>query len=123
MRLSAAYLASSSNEWRAFITVVLRASYSALGFASGGARGWGMASPWMILLLPNVCAIGSIAVICAQGIPERSTSLVIAAPQRVQDPQVETMIAASTPALFSISAIARPKASPFSREAPVPEVL
>ena len=82
-----------------------------------------MASPWMILLLPKVCAIGSIAVLCAQGMPERSISLVIAAPQRVQDPQVETIIAASTPALFSFSAIDRPKASPFNKEAPVPDVL
>ena len=123
MQLSFFYLISSSSECRAFITVVLRASYSALRSVSGGARGWGMASPWMILLLPKVCAIGSIAVICAQGMPERSISLVIAAPQRVQDPQVETIIAASTPALFSFSAIDRPKASPFNKEAPVPDVL
>lgn len=82
-----------------------------------------MASPWTILLLPNVCAIGSIAVMCAQAMPERSTSFVIADPQRVQDPQVETMIAASTPALLSIPAIARPNASPFIRDAPVPDVL
>ena len=82
-----------------------------------------MASPWTILLLPKVCAIGSIAVMCAQGMPERSTSFVIADPQRVHDPQVETMRAASTPAFWSISAIARPNASPLIKDAPVPAVL
>ena len=74
-------------------------------------------------LLPNVSAMGSMAVMCAQGMPERSTSLVIAAPQRVQEPQVETMIAASTPASLNREAMSRPKASPLISDAPVPAVL
>ena len=82
-----------------------------------------MAYPWVIRLLPKVSAIGSMAVMCAQGMPERSTSLVIAAPQRVQDPQVETIMAASTPASFSMEAMSRPKASPLINDAPVPAVL
>jgi hypothetical protein len=77
----------------------------------------------MTRLLPKVFAMGGIEVMCAHGIPERSTSFVIAAPQRVQDPHVETMIAASTPALFNREAISRPKPSAFRREAPVPTVV
>lgn len=76
----------------------------------------------MTLLLPKVLAIGTIAVMWAQGMPERSTSLVIAAPQRVHEPQVDTIMAASTPASFSMPAIAFPNASPFVSEAPVPTV-
>lgn len=121
--ISLYFILSLRRELSAFITVFLRASYSAFGSAFGAARGWGIASPCMILLLPNVCAIGSIAVICAHAIPERSTSFVIAAPQRVHEPQVETIIAASTPASLSFSAMERPKASPLSRDAPVPDVL
>ncbi len=100
-----------------------RSLYSAPPSSLGLASGCGIATPWTTRLLPNVWAIGSIAVIWAQGIPLRSTSLVIAAPQRVHEPQVETMIAASTPALLSVSAMPRPKASPLSSDAPVPAVV
>jgi len=77
----------------------------------------------MILLLPNVFAIGSMAVICATGIPVLSISLVIAAPQRVHDPQVETNRTASILFLCRLSAIDFPNNSPFLKDAPVPVVL
>lgn len=81
-----------------------------------------MAIPFMTLLLPKECAIGSMAVIWTHGIPSLSISFVIAAPQRVQDPQVETIIAAVTSASLSCLAMSRPKPSAFTSDAPVPTV-
>ena len=49
-----------------------------------------------ILLAPTVMEIGVTVHICTTGIPARSISLTIVAPQRVQVPQVETMMTAST---------------------------
>lgn len=113
---------SSVRASSAFITVSLREAYSSAGSLKIGASGCGIAVPWTTRLLPNVCAMGSIAVMWAQGIPRRSTSFVIADPQRVHDPQVETMIAASTPAAVSMPAMLRPNASPVASGAPVPTV-
>ena len=51
-----------------------------------------------ILFVPTVIATGTKLHICTIGIPDFSISFTIVAPQRVQVPQVETIIHASTPA-------------------------
>lgn len=60
-----------------------------------------MAMVGTILLAPTVMEIGVTVHIWTTGMPALSISLTIVAPQRVQVPQVEVMITASTPAASS----------------------
>ena len=57
---------------------------------------------------PTSFATGIIVQICVTGISSFSISLLIAAPQRVLEPQVEVRITPVTPAAFSCSAISLP---------------
>ena len=57
-------------------------------------RGWGIAMVGTIRLAPTVMEIGVTVHICTTGIPARSISFTIVAPQRVQVPQVLVMITA-----------------------------
>ena len=50
----------------------------------------------MILFAPTAMEMGTMEQICTTGIPKPSIVLAIVAPQRVQVPQVETMMTAST---------------------------
>jgi len=59
-----------------------------------------MPAPGTIRLEPIIRAIGVIVVIWTVGIPFRSSSLVITAPQRVLVPQVEVRMTVSTPLSF-----------------------
>jgi hypothetical protein len=61
-----------------------------------------------ILFEPTVFATGIRLAICTIGKPARSISLSIVAPQRVQVPQVEVMMTASTPSALRCSTISRP---------------
>ncbi len=53
-----------------------------------------MATLGTMRLAPTVCEIGTIEQTCAVGMPARSSSLTIVAPQRVQVPHVEVRITA-----------------------------
>jgi hypothetical protein len=57
---------------------------------------------------PTVFEIGTIEQICAVGMPARSSSLTIVAPQRVQVPHVEVSMTAWTPTFTSRVAMSRP---------------
>ena len=61
-----------------------------------------------IRLAPTITATGVIVETCTVGSPARSSSLAIAAPQRVLVPQVEVRMTASTPASRSFAAISLP---------------
>jgi hypothetical protein len=60
---------------------------------------------------PTITATGVIVETCTVGNPAFSSSLAIAAPQRVLVPQVEVRMTASTRAARSFSAISRPMRS------------
>src|SRR5436189_6294497 len=63
-------------------------------------------------LAPTITATGVMVETCTVGRPARSSSLAIAAPQRVLVPQVEVRITASTPASLSLAGdlLAHPRA-------------
>lgn len=67
-----------------------------------------MLTAGVIRFAPVISAKGGIAVIRATGMPPRSISLAIVAPQRVQVPQVETRITPSTLDCLRSSAISSP---------------
>jgi hypothetical protein len=60
-----------------------------------------MAMAGTILLAPTVMEMGVTVQICTTGIPARSISLTIVAPQRVQVPHVEVRMTADMLASFS----------------------
>src|SRR5262245_29336256 len=66
---------------------------------------------------PTSLATGIIVQICVTGISSFSISLLIAAPQRVLEPQVDVRITPLTPAAFSRWAIWRPMPVAFSTAA------
>ena len=71
---------------------------------------------------PTSFATGIMVQTCATGISNFSISLLIAAPQRVLDPQVEVRITPVTPAAFNRSAIPCPMRVAFSTAAWAPPV-
>lgn len=77
----------------------------------------------MILLAPTVLDIGTIVHKWATGIPVFSISLTIVAPQRVQVPQVDVRITASTPSDINSWAISAAKALAFATAVPFPVVV
>ena len=80
-----------------------------MGFPTGHV----IAYPLRILDVPTDLAISTTAHICTTGIPKRSISFAIVAPQRVLVPHVEVKIAADICFFFKLLAIR----SPFAREA------
>ncbi len=64
-----------------------------------------------IRFAPTITATGVIVETCTVGRPAFSSSLAIAAPQRVLVPQVEVRMTASTRAARSLAAISRPMRS------------
>jgi hypothetical protein len=72
---------------------------------------------------PTISATGVIVQMCATGMPTCSSSVTIAAPQRVLVPQVEVRITASTPASRRCSAISRPSRRLLSSGFASPVVL
>lgn len=71
---------------------------------------------------PTVIEIGTTVHICTTGSPARSISLTIVAPQRVQVPQVEVRITASTPSCFNSVAIWDANRLALATEVPLPTV-
>jgi hypothetical protein len=67
-----------------------------------------MPLPCTARFAPTISLIGVIVQIWTVGSPARSSSVVIAAPQRVLVPQVLVRITASTPASFRCAAMSRP---------------
>ncbi len=72
---------------------------------------------------PTVTEIGVTVHTWAAGIPAFSNSLTIVAPQRVQVPQVEVMITASTPSALSWRTISAPMRVASATEVELPVVL
>lgn len=88
---------SVSNALRALVNRFLLISLSSSNVSAGFPRGCGIAIVGTILLAPTVKDIGTTVHICTTGIPALSISFTIVAPQRVQVPQVDVRITASTP--------------------------
>ena len=81
-----------------------------------------MALPCTIRWTPNARGIDGIAETNAAGIPARSISRAIVAPQPLHDPQFATISAPSTRADRSSAAISRPNRSAVSTDVPTPTV-
>lgn len=81
-----------------------------------------MATPGTMRMAPTVLAIGVMVQICTAGIPTRSISFTIVAPQRVQVPQVLVMITASTLFFFKSAAISFPIRVASATEVELPVV-
>lgn len=81
-----------------------------------------MATVGTILFAPTVSDIGVTVHICTAGMPARSISFTIVAPQRVQVPHVEVSITASTPSAFSLAANSAAYALDAATEVPLPTV-
>ncbi len=82
-----------------------------------------MAAAGKIRFAPTAKAMDVMVHICTVGIPARSSSFVIVAPQRVPVPQVEVRITACTPSAIKTRAISWPNLRPFSRVVPLPVVV
>lgn len=76
----------------------------------------------IILFAPTVTEMGVTVHICTTGMPARSISFTIVAPQRVQVPQVEVMMTASTFASFSLAAYSAAYAFDAATDVPFPTV-
>jgi hypothetical protein len=81
-----------------------------------------MRTPRTTRLAPAPRARTGIAESNAAGMPSRSISLLIVAPQRLQLPQVAVCKTASTPASFSSRAISAPIRLAFATDVPFPTV-
>jgi hypothetical protein len=106
--------ASLRKAFNASAAISRRIVFSASGPALDLPQGLTISLPWTILGEPPITATGVIAVIWAVGSPAFSSSLVSAAPQRVEVPQVEVRMTAFTPASLSCRAISCPILLAFS---------
>lgn len=88
----------------------------------GSPNGWGMPIAGMIRFAPTVNEMGTTVAICATGIPTRSISFAIVAPQRVQVPHVEVRITAEMLSCSKRWAISLPKPLALLVDVPVPVV-
>ena len=102
--------------------IFLLRALSSAWVRDGSPRGWGIATAGTILFAPTVCEIGIIVQIWTIGIPALSISFTIVAPQRVQVPQVDVRITASTPSDLSFAAISSPNLFEFATGVPLPTV-
>ena len=103
--------------------IARRICFSSAAFLFMSPRGYGMATAGTMRFAPTVCEIGTIVQICTTGIPNASIALTIVAPQRVQVPQVEVRITASTPSFFSCSPMAVPNFFALAIDVPLPTVV
>ena len=76
-----------------------------------------------IRFAPTVMEIGVTVQICTTGIPALSISFTIVAPQRVQVPQVEVRMTASTPSARSFLENSAAKAFAEATAVPFPVVV
>ncbi len=89
----------------------------------GSPRGYGIPIAGTILLAPIVLEIGTTVQIWTTGIPARSISFTIVAPQRVQVPQVEVKITAPIWSSLSFPTKSSANAFEFPVDVPVPVVV
>lgn len=89
----------------------------------GSPSGYGIPIAGTILFAPIVLEIGTTVQTCTTGIPTRSISFTIVAPQRVQVPQVEVRITAPIPSSFSFPTKSSPNAFALPVAVPVPVVV
>lgn len=82
-----------------------------------------MATVGTILFAPTVMEMGVIVHMWTTGMPALSISFTIVAPQRVQVPQVEVMITASTPAESSFLEYSAANALAEATAVPLPTVV
>ena len=94
-----------------------RNSFSFCGVSSGFPVGLTIPPEAMARSEPTSFATGIMVQICTTGICSRSISLLIAAPQRVLEPQVEVRMTPVTPADFNRSAMPWPIRVAFSTAA------
>lgn len=114
---------SVSKALRALVSKFLLISLSSSIVNDGFPRGCGIAIVGTILLAPTVKEIGTIVHICTTGIPALSISFTIVAPQRVQVPQVDVSITASTPSATNSLANFSANAFAFLTAVPLPTVV
>ena len=107
----------------AFSTIFLLNFFSSTGSKLGFPSGYGIATAGTILLAPTVNEIGTTVQICTTGIPVASIAFTIVAPQRVQVPQVDVNITASTPSEINFIANSLANAFEFLTEVPLPTVV
>ncbi len=74
-------------------------------------------------MAPTVNEIGTTVHMCTTGIPALSISFTIVAPQRVQVPQVDVSITASTPSANKSFANSSANAFEFLTAVPLPTVV
>ena len=99
-----------------------RVATSPAGPSEGSPHTCSILTPFTTRLPPACNASGGSALTIAVGMPRRSISLLIVAPQRLHDPQVATRITASTPASASADAISRPLRAQSARRWSLPVV-
>lgn len=108
---------------RAFSTIPRRNFFSSSLSSAGLPSGCGIAIAGTILFAPTVIEIGVTVQICTTGIPALSISFTIVAPQRVQVPQVEVRITASTPSAFNFCEYSAANAFADATDVPFPTVV
>jgi hypothetical protein len=113
---------SSCKVLRARRTSSRRNCFSFSGGRSGLPVGLTMPPEGIARSEPTSLATGIMVQICVTGIFSFSISLLIAAPQRVLEPQVEVRITPVTPASFNRPAMSRPIRVAFSTAAWAPPV-
>ena len=115
--LNGVFQTSSCNVCRARRISSRRNSFSLSGDKSGLPVGLTMPPEAIARIEPTSFATGIIVQIWVTGISSFSISLLIAAPQRVLEPQVEVRITPVTPAAFSRCAMSLPMVVAFSTAA------
>jgi len=95
---------------------------SASAASDGSPQTCSMRTPLTTRLAPTLSASAGSALSVATGMPARSISLLIVAPQRLQVPQVATSSTPATPWAFSSSAICDPKRFASATAVPLPVV-
>jgi len=99
-----------------------RRSASRAGGRVGSPRTWVMATPRTTRGTPRLIGMAATAETKATGMPARSSSIAIVAPQRLHVPQVAVMMAAATPSRVSWLAISRPNRRACAAVVPTPTV-
>lgn len=101
------------------LLIFLLLSSPRFGFPSG----YGIPTAGTILFAPIVSEIGTTVAICTTGMPARSISFTIVAPQRVQVPHVEVRMTAPIWSSSSFLTKSLPNPLAFPVDVPVPVVV
>jgi hypothetical protein len=121
-RKSVGLATSCTKAWSASSTKARRSARSRSGPRLGSPRTWVIATPRMTRGTPRLRGITGTADTSATGIPLRSISNAIVAPQRLQVPHVAVMITPSTRSRRRSSEISRPNLPACSTEVDTPTV-